>query len=70
MTPAEQEGVLAQAKRNITLEDIGKMAMRANVKTVVLSHSNAGDDGGASWVAEVKEHYSGQVLFPRDLMEF
>ena len=32
MTPAEQERVLAQAKRNISLEDIGKMATRANVK--------------------------------------
>jgi ribonuclease BN (tRNA processing enzyme) len=70
MTPAEQERVLAQAKRNISLEDIGKMATRANVKTVVLSHSIARADGGDLWAAEVKEHFSGQVLLAKDLMEF
>ena len=70
MTSAEQARVLAQAKRNITLEDIGKMATRANVKTVVLSHSIARADGGAGWMAEVKEHFSGQVLVAKDLMEF
>ena len=44
--------------------------MRANVKTVVLSHSNARADHGEPLVAEVKEHFSGQVLFAKDLMEF
>ena len=33
---AADDRVLAQATRNITLEDIGRMATRANVKTVVL----------------------------------
>jgi len=70
MTSAEQARVLAQAKRNITLEDIGKMATRANVKTVVLSHWIARADSGAPRVAEVKEHFSGQVLVAKDLMEF
>jgi len=69
MTPAQQDGVFAQAKRNITLEDIGKMAARANVKTVVLSHSNLRADSGPAWVAEVKQHFSGQVLVAKDLME-
>src|SRR5215831_5955706 len=53
MTPAEQARLLAQATRNITLEDIGKMATRANVKTVVLSHLSARADGSddyTSWV--------------------
>jgi ribonuclease BN (tRNA processing enzyme) len=70
MTPAEQERLLAQAKRNITLEDIGKMGARATVKTIVLSHSNVGTENGAQWVAEVKQHFSGQVLVAKDLMEF
>jgi ribonuclease BN (tRNA processing enzyme) len=70
MTPTEQARLLAQAKRNITLEDIGKMATRANVKTVVLSHSNAQADNSEPWVAEVKEHFSGQVIVAKDLMEF
>lgn len=73
MTPNEQARLLAQAKRNITLEDIGKMATRANVKTVVLSHLSARADGSddyAPWVAEVKTHFSGQVFVAKDLMEF
>jgi ribonuclease BN (tRNA processing enzyme) len=70
MTSAEQARVMAQAKRNISLEDIGKMASRANVKTVVLSHSIARGDGGEPWAAEVKEHFSGQVLVAKDLIEF
>src|SRR4051812_112172 len=36
MSPVEQERFLAQANRNITLEDIGKMGAHANVKTIVL----------------------------------
>ena len=66
----ELERVLAQAKRNITLEEIGKMAARASVKTVVLSHSNIRAGSSEQWVAEVKEHFSGQVLVAKDLMEF
>jgi len=73
MTPAEQARLTAQATRNITLDDIGKMATRAGVKTVVLSHLSARADGSddyTQWAAEVKEHFSGQVLIARDLMEF
>jgi ribonuclease BN (tRNA processing enzyme) len=70
MTPDQQARVLAQAKRNITLEDIGKMATRANVKAVVLSHSNLKAGNPEGWIAEVKEHFSGQVLVAKDLMEF
>jgi ribonuclease BN (tRNA processing enzyme) len=70
MTLAEQERFLAQAKRNITLEDIGKMGAHANVKTIVLSHSNVGTENGAQWVAEVKQHFSGQVQVAKDLMKF
>jgi len=73
MTPAEQARLLAQATRNITLEDIGKMATRANVKTVVLSHLSARADGSddyTSRVEEVKMHFPGQVLVAKDLMEF
>jgi ribonuclease BN (tRNA processing enzyme) len=70
MTAAEQAGILAQEKRNISLEDIGKMATRANAKTVVLSHSNMRGNNNESWAAEVKEHFSGRVIVAKDLMEF
>jgi len=74
MTPAEQEGITRQATQgHMTLEIIGKMAARANVKTVVLSHLSAradGTDNYTPWVAEVKQHFSGQILVAKDLMEF
>jgi ribonuclease BN (tRNA processing enzyme) len=47
------------------------MAARANVKTVVLSRYVARADGDyMPWILEVKKHFAGQVLVPRDLMEF
>ena len=74
MTPAEQAGFMRQATQgHLTLDIIGKMAARANVKTVVLSHLTAradGTDDYTSWAAEVKKHFSGQVLIAKDLMEF
>ena len=72
MTPAEQEGITRQATQgHMTLEDIGKMAAHANVKTVLLSHYLPRADGNyMPWVSEVKNHFAGQVLVARDLMEF
>ena len=74
MTPAEQEGITRQATQgHMTLEIIGKMAARASVKTVVLSHLSAradGTDNYTPWVAEVKQHFSGQIPVAKDLMEF
>jgi ribonuclease BN (tRNA processing enzyme) len=71
-TRAEQEGITRQATQgHMTLEDIGKMAARANVKTVVLSHYLPRADGNYTpWVLEVKKYFAGQVVVPRDLMEF
>jgi len=74
MTPAEQAGIRRQATQgHLTLEEIGKMAARANVKTVVLSHLTARADGSddyTSWAEEVKKYFFGQVLVAKDLMEF
>jgi len=74
MTPAERAGITRQATQgHMTLQDIGKMATRANVKTVVLSHLSAqadGTDDYAPWAAEVKKYFSGQILIAKDLMEF
>jgi ribonuclease BN (tRNA processing enzyme) len=55
----------------MTLEIIGKMAARANVKAVVLSHlSPRADANYTPWALEVKKHFTGQVLVAKDLMEF
>ena len=73
MSPAEQAGIIRQATQgHMTLDDIGNMATRANVKTVVLSHltQRVGTDDYTQWAEEVKKYFSGQVLVAQDLMEF
>jgi ribonuclease BN (tRNA processing enzyme) len=74
MTPAQQEGSLRHMmEEHLTTEEVGKMAERSGVKTVVLTHLPAtGDpkDEYARFVAQVKKHFSGQVLVAKDLMEF
>ena len=51
---------------------MNKLAARANVKTVVLSHlsARAGTDDYTPWAEEVKKQFSGQVLIAEDLMKF
>ena len=73
MTPDEQAGIKRQATQgHMTLEVIGKMATRANVKTLVLTHltARAGSDDYTPWAEEVKKHFSGRVIIAKDLMEF
>ena len=73
MTSNEQAGITRQATQgHMTLDDIGKMATRANVKTVVLTHltQRAGTDDYTPWAEAVKKHFTGQVLVAKDLMEF
>jgi ribonuclease BN (tRNA processing enzyme) len=73
MTPTEQAGIIRQATQgHMTLDDIGRMATRADVKIVVLSHltQRVGTDDYTPWAEEVKKHFSGQVLVAQDLMEF
>jgi len=74
MTPAEQAGIMRQASEgHMGLEVLGKMAARAAVKTLVLSHLSGRADGSndyTPWAEEVKKHFSGQVLIAKDLMEF
>jgi ribonuclease BN (tRNA processing enzyme) len=72
MTPAQQAGMEQQASQgHMTMEITGKMAARANVKTVVLTHLTYKPDGDyTSRADEVRKHFSGQVLIAKDLMEF
>jgi ribonuclease BN (tRNA processing enzyme) len=74
MTREEQEGIIRhRIEEHLLPEELGKMAARANVKTVVLTHipttGNPNDDY-ARLVEQVKKHFSGQVLIAKDLMEF
>jgi ribonuclease BN (tRNA processing enzyme) len=72
MSPAEQAGIVRQMTQgHMTLDEIGKMAARANVKTVVLSHLTHKRDGDYEpWAEEVKKRFSGPVIVAKDLMEF
>jgi ribonuclease BN (tRNA processing enzyme) len=72
MTPDEQVRIKQQmAEGHLSPDVIGKMAARAGVKTVVLTHLTAKpDDDYTPWANEVKKHFSGEVLVAKDLMEF
>ena len=72
MTPAQQAAMQQQALHgHMTTEIIGKMAARANVKTVVLTHLTYRPDGDYTLrAAEVKKYFWGEVLVAKDLMEF
>jgi ribonuclease BN (tRNA processing enzyme) len=73
MSPKEQqEFIRHMIEEHITPEQIGKMATRANVKTVILSHltQRPDSDDYTAWADEVRKHFSGQVLIAEDLKEF
>jgi ribonuclease BN (tRNA processing enzyme) len=71
-TSGEQKNLVRHhIEEHLLPEDLGKMAARANVKTVVMTHVQPSpNDDYSRYVDEVKKHYSGQVLVAKDLMEF
>jgi ribonuclease BN (tRNA processing enzyme) len=73
-TPGEQEGFLRHMhEEHVTPEDIGKMATKAGVKAVILSHygpSLSADDDFQRLIDETKKFYSGPVTLAKDLMKF
>jgi len=53
-------------------EDVGKVAARANVKTLVLYHFVPADAGAVTdeqWMHGVRKHFRGRIILGRDLME-
>jgi ribonuclease BN (tRNA processing enzyme) len=53
-------------------EDVGKVAAKAGVKTLVLHHFVPGDDPKLTdemWTEGVKKHFSGRIVVGKDLME-
>jgi ribonuclease BN (tRNA processing enzyme) len=74
MTPAQQENTIRHMiEEHVSPEQVGEMAARAGVKTVVLTHlplTADPKDEYARWGELVKKHFSGQVLVAKDLMEF
>jgi ribonuclease BN (tRNA processing enzyme) len=72
MTADEQERIKLQMTRgHLSTADVGEMATRAGVKTVILTHLTfTSDDDYTAWVADVKKHFSGELLVAKDLKEF
>jgi ribonuclease BN (tRNA processing enzyme) len=53
-------------------EDVGRIAARAGVKTLVLTHFVPGDDPSITdeqWSAGVRRYFSGRVVVGKDLLE-
>ena len=53
-------------------EDVGRIAERAGVKTLVLSHFVPGDDPSITdeqWSEDVRKHFKGRIIVGKDLME-
>jgi ribonuclease BN (tRNA processing enzyme) len=73
-TPSEQEGWLRHMhEEHVTPEEVGKLAAKAGVKTIVMTHlSPSPDPNGdfAHYAAAAKKHFSGEVLVAKDLMKF
>jgi ribonuclease BN (tRNA processing enzyme) len=75
MSEAERVGIMQQAARgHLSAQDVGQLANRARVKTVVLTHltfrPSPNIENYQPWADEVKKYFSGQVLVAKDLMEF
>lgn len=73
-TPSEQEGFLRHMhEEHVTPEDIGKMAAKAHVKAVVMTHLGPTVDPNDTYeryVDEAKKYYSGPIMLAKDLMKF
>jgi ribonuclease BN (tRNA processing enzyme) len=74
MTAEQQAGSLRHmSEEHLLAGEVGKLAARAGVKTVVLTHlpatGNPKDDY-SRFADEVKKEFSGPVLVANDLMEF
>jgi ribonuclease BN (tRNA processing enzyme) len=73
MSAQEQsEFIRHMVEEHLTPQQIGAMATRAGVKTVILSHltQRPDSDDYTPWADEVRKHFSGKVLVAKDLMEF
>jgi ribonuclease BN (tRNA processing enzyme) len=68
----QKEYIRHMVEEHLTPQQIGAMATRANVKTVVMSHLTPRPDSDdyTPWADEVRTHFSGQVLIAEDLKEF
>jgi ribonuclease BN (tRNA processing enzyme) len=73
-TPEEQQGFLRHMhEEHVTPEDIGRMAAKADVKAVVMSHLGPSlypNDDYQRFIDAAKKYYSGPITLAKDLMKF
>jgi len=73
-TQSEREGFLRHMhEEHVTPEDIGKMAAKAGVKAVVMTHLGPTidpHDDYQRYVDAAKKYYSGPITLAKDLMKF
>jgi len=58
---------------HMTPEDVGAMAARAHVKTLILTHFVPGDDDEtdvSQYTSGARKTFSGTIIAARDLFEF
>jgi len=69
----DDQEVFHMVHEHLTPEEVGAIAARAHVKTVLLTHFVPGDDSetdASKYTAGVKKNFSGTVIATRDLFEF
>lgn len=70
LTPEIRRHIIAS---HTDVEDVGRLAAEAGVKTLVLTHFVPSEPTGAIpdgvWLAAARKHFSGEVILGRDLME-
>jgi ribonuclease BN (tRNA processing enzyme) len=73
-TPTEQEGLLHHLhEEHVTPADVGRMATKAGVKAVVMTHlspSTDPNDDYQRYIDEAKQYFSGPITLAKDLMRF
>lgn len=73
-TQSEQEGFIRHMhEEHVTPEEVGKMATKAGVKAVVMTHfgpSVTPNDDYHRYADEAKKYFSGQIMLAKDLMQF
>lgn len=60
-------------EEHVTPEDIGKMAAKAGVKAVIMTHLGLSinpNDDYQRFVDQAKKYYSGPITIAKDLMKF
>jgi ribonuclease BN (tRNA processing enzyme) len=69
----DAQEIFHMVHEHMTPEEVGTMAARAHVRTVILTHFVPGDDDEtdvSKYTAGVRKNFSGTVIAARDLFEF